>query len=181
LVRGACKVIVIFPHDRLLRQFAKQFGFFRAQQFVSNGVLRRGNRHMAADRRSSDFGAIGTLGGTTAIPGSGHLGMTRERRTWILAVLGFAGVGADCMGHIPSAPGQSRRRSQPFLSPRPKRRAGTWRSLLLRLERPRPGRSVAVFAQVSGQASQCRFTEGTDVQAGQVLAQIDPGARTARC
>ena len=47
---------------------------------------------MAADRRSSDFGAIGTLGGTTAIPGSDHLGMTRERRQWILAALGLLAV-----------------------------------------------------------------------------------------
>ena len=127
---------------------------------------------MAADRRSSDFGAIGTLGGTTAIPGSDHLGMTRERRQWILAALGLLAVAVVAWVIFHQGP----------VKPPPVPAIPVAEAKVMSQDVPvsisalgaaQAWTSVSVFAQVSGKLLSVNFTEGTDVQAGQLLAQID--------
>lgn len=128
---------------------------------------------MAADRRSSDFGAIGTLGGTTAIPESGHLGMTRKRRAWILAALGLLALALISWVMFHQAPAKP-----PPVPAIPvaevKATSQDVPVSITALGAAQAWTSVAVFAQVSGKLLGVDFTEGTEVQAGQVLAQIDP-------
>jgi multidrug efflux system membrane fusion protein len=132
---------------------------------------------MSSERPSSKFDVFGGVDRQTSSPWAARGRLTETHRWWVFAALGVLVVALVLWALWPSA-----------AKPKPVPPIPVTVVSVTRQNVPvsvgaigaaQAWTSIAVLAQVSGKLVSVNFTEGAEVKAGQVLAQIDPSAYRA--